>query len=281
VHEEPSVRLRFTPDQLQEAYDRLVTQRRETESYVLEVQDAAHLRPESLLHTDGAYDDVTDPVMLRRPAPEEAARAIETQLYTRSGLALLCIRPSPGLRCHIPASGLSVGRSHRNDLVLPDVELSDFHAMVIWEAGQWWIRCSRGESLKVNGEQQREAELVPGAQLELGDACFLVMADRSDPPGMMLDYPALLEELVERFPDILQEGTFRLNAGLRVEERVLLLPPRRRWNEVLNALRGQADVRPLRRLISALEQLQPEARMVQRARRCLDGLAGLEARAVS
>ena len=193
-------------------------------------------------------------------------------LVDASGVYLLFLSPVAGLRCSVPSSGLTIGRAHSNDLVLPDLQIAPRHGMLCWEAGRWWLRAARGEKVKVDGAFTQEAALHAGQVLEFGrHRCMVMMADSPPDAGALVDHHALETEIIRDYKNDILDPVFRATAGIQPDPK-WGDNPEMLWRKVLSHLRDAPDPRPLRRLLDTLLRNHPSAVEVRRARRGLSAL---------
>ncbi|MFN7144378.1 MAG: FHA domain-containing protein, partial [Myxococcota bacterium] len=87
----------------------------------------------------------------------------------------------------LPGGSLSLGRSERADIVLPEPAASRLHADVGETAGSYWVR-DRGSSngTWVNGQRVREKVLVDGDRVRIGTVEFTFVA----PPVVHAEEPS-------------------------------------------------------------------------------------------
>ena len=78
-----------------------------------------------------------------------------------------------GRRHPLSLAGLSLGRSHENDVVLADDRASRHHARVDLQEGAWVILdLGSANGTFVNGERVRQQVLRPGDEIRIGDTLF-------------------------------------------------------------------------------------------------------------
>ena len=103
------------------------------------------------------------PILKQVVATDPGALAAEFQVLTGHN-------PSPGTRFEIPTTGLSIGRSEREDVTLADASASRHHAEVIQRGGEHILRDpGSANGLYVNDERVSEHTLRHGDVVKIGD----------------------------------------------------------------------------------------------------------------
>ncbi len=194
---------------------------------------------------------------------------LDLPIPTKSGISLLFVSPHPGVKCIVPQTGLTIGRSHANDLVLADYRVAPRHARIMWVAGRWWMKAQAGASLLVDGVKSRDIPLEAGQLIQIGGVRLSVQVEDGPQPGQVLDYNALALHLVARFRHLILDPDFRREVGLELSEQQLAAAPSRVWVSALEVLRADESRQGLERLLDALLERDPGAVSVQRARECL------------
>ncbi len=194
---------------------------------------------------------------------------IDLPIPTKSGITLLFITPHPGLKCVVPQTGLTIGRSPTNDLVIADHRVAWHHARILWKGGRWWMKSRRNAVLFADGLKTVEVPLESGQLIQVGGARLSVLVEDGNQPGAIIDYNALLLDLVARFRHIILDESFRRSVGLELSKDDLRAAPSRVWVTALDRLRHARSSEGLRRLLDALLERDPGAVQVRRCRDCL------------
>lgn len=131
-----------------------------------------------------------------------------------------------------PASGVTLGRSRENGVVLTDASVSREHARVFYREGAWWAEdLGSKNGTKVNGRRvDKASRLTPGDVLQLGNFQVAFSATGSQVTARVADVagPATLKSLkVEEFETGVDTKSFgtglapeRMGAFLRAIDKV-------------------------------------------------------------
>jgi pSer/pThr/pTyr-binding forkhead associated (FHA) protein/outer membrane protein assembly factor BamD (BamD/ComL family) len=110
------------------------------------------------------------------PRPVRPAPILKQVVATDPGVSVAQLQvltghnPSPGTRFEIPTTGLSIGRSEREDVTLADASASRHHAEVIQRGGAHILRDpGSANGLYVNDERVSEHTLRHGDVVKIGD----------------------------------------------------------------------------------------------------------------
>lgn len=102
------------------------------------------------------------------------ARRVPAVLVVRSGRARGIL-----IELKLPAGAASewvIGRSQLSDVVLDDPTVSNSHAIIAREDGQWTLRDQRSTNgVKLNGEKISEAQCKSGDKLAIGNVEFILL----------------------------------------------------------------------------------------------------------
>lgn len=91
---------------------------------------------------------------------------------------LICIEGAlNGQRFHVPTTGLDIGRSDENHIIIADDDVSRFHARIIYDNGSLWLQDS-GSRNGVFVDENRvtgHKALKVGHQIKIADHRFEVV----------------------------------------------------------------------------------------------------------
>lgn len=123
-----------------------------------------------------------DTVMLNRVRLQLVgafASATETRPSPRNGGPRIVLRSVAGAafgRSFPFAPSLSLGRSSRADIVVDEEGVLPVHARLHWQGDRCLVLSEAGAQIEVNGNVVASAELLPGDQLRVGGARFVLEA---------------------------------------------------------------------------------------------------------
>lgn len=88
--------------------------------------------------------------------------------------------PERGREIHIPAAGVRIGRSSRNDVALNDPSLSRFHCRLYFKPddGLWVADLGSSNETLLNGKPVEDGRVGPNDEITIGDTTLRVRSDR-------------------------------------------------------------------------------------------------------